>query len=466
MTGISAGSQGNQVGTAGAPIDPLLAALGEYGGATPTMPLLPGSPAIGGGTVSGAPTTDQRGQPRTGHVDVGAFQSGGFTLTPLAGSTPQAALVGTAFEHPLAMTVTASNPTEPVDGGVIRFAAPSSGASAPLSAATATIADGQAGVTATAGTFAGSYTVTASAAGVATPSGFALTNAAATLNLVAQPVTAVVGQAFTNAVLATLTDSDPSANPSDLVATIVWGDGIATSSTTVVADGQGRFDVLGTHTYLDAGIYTFSVQVTDNTGASATASSTATVTAHAHTEAASLTVTTRSDVVDAFDDLTSLREAIAYANSHPGPDTITFDPAVFGKAPRTIRLSGGPLVLTDSATTRIVGPGARRLIFQGDGRSRVFEIRGGSAALSGLTVTGGRADRGGGIRNDGGRLVLSGVILRGNSARIRGGGLFNDGWTALSDVIIRGNTARAGGGLFNTRAATFSWRRSPGGGRR
>src|SRR5262249_59652818 len=59
---------------------PLLAPLGDYGGPTPTMPLLPGSPALGGGTASGAPTTDQRGQPRTGHVDIGAFQSQGSAL--------------------------------------------------------------------------------------------------------------------------------------------------------------------------------------------------------------------------------------------------------------------------------------------------------------------------------------------------------------------------------------------------
>jgi parallel beta-helix repeat protein len=35
MTGISEGSQGNQVGTAQAPIDPLLAPLGDSGGLTP-----------------------------------------------------------------------------------------------------------------------------------------------------------------------------------------------------------------------------------------------------------------------------------------------------------------------------------------------------------------------------------------------------------------------------------------------
>ena len=363
VAGNSAGAGGNdaQISASGSNNliggHPLLAPLGDYGGPTLTMALLPGSPAINGGTAeAGIPTTDQRGLPRSGHVDIGAFQSQGFTLTPVAGSTPQSAVVETALGHALAVTVTATNPVEPVDGGVIRFAAPTTGASATLSAATATIVNGQVSVTATAGTIAGSKTVTASEAGDTTHASYALTNTAAPLKLVAQPVAAVAGGAFINVVVATFTDSDPNAGPSDFVAAIAWGDGITTSSTTVIADGQGRFDVLGTHTYVDAGTYTFSVQVTDNSGASATATSTATVTAHANTEAPSPVLTTHRDVVDAFDDLTSLQAAIVYANSHPGPDIITFDPLPSGKAPRTIKLTGGPLVLTDPATTTIIGP--------------------------------------------------------------------------------------------------------------
>ena len=168
-----------------------------------------------------------------------------------------------------------------------------------------------------------------------------------------------------------------------------------------------------------------------------------------NTEALSLVLTTTRDVVDAFDGLTSLREAIAYANNHPGPDTITFDPAASDGRRRTIRLTGGPLVLTDPATSTIRGPGARRLTIEGDGRSRAFDIRGGSASLSGLTITGGRDDDGGGIRNDGGRLVLTGVTLRGNSARILGGGLFNDGTATLRHVTVTGNAASVGGGIAN-----------------
>lgn len=48
---------------------PLLAPHGNYGGRTPTMPPLPGSPAINGCTSGTTFATDQRGQPRI----VGAF---------------------------------------------------------------------------------------------------------------------------------------------------------------------------------------------------------------------------------------------------------------------------------------------------------------------------------------------------------------------------------------------------------
>ena len=175
-------------------------------------------------------------------------------------------------------------------------------------------------------------------------------------------------------------------------------------------------------------------------------------------------MTTAGDGVDQFDDLTSLREAIGYANSHPGPDIITFDPFPSGKAPRTIKLIGGPLLLTDSATVTIIGPGANRLTLSGGGKSRVFDIEGGSLALEGLTITGGRAGRGGGILNQGGTLALDRVALRGNRAGV-GGGLFNDGTAVLTDVVIAGNSARVGSGLFSTRRATLTWRRSPAGGR-
>ncbi|MCP4550367.1 MAG: hypothetical protein GY835_28235, partial [bacterium] len=52
LTGIVNGVNGNQVGTSGTPIDPLLGALADNGGVTWTHDLLPGSPAIDAGDNS------------------------------------------------------------------------------------------------------------------------------------------------------------------------------------------------------------------------------------------------------------------------------------------------------------------------------------------------------------------------------------------------------------------------------
>jgi hypothetical protein len=158
----------------------LLAPLGNYGGPTQTMPLLPGSPAIGGGTSVTGITADQRGLPLDSpNPDIGAFQSQGFTIATVAGSTPQQTSVLTTFANPLTVIVTAKNSNEPVAGGTVTFNAPASGASAILSTATATIgSNGQASVTATANATEGAYVVTTASEGIAVPTAFALTNEA------------------------------------------------------------------------------------------------------------------------------------------------------------------------------------------------------------------------------------------------------------------------------------------------
>ena len=156
----------------------------------------------------------------------------------MPGSNPQSTPVNQPFPKPLVFTVTANNPAEPVDGGIVHFVVtPASGASAKLSADTATIAGGVVAVTAFANSTMGKFVVRARWPSGADPDGFALTN----------------------------------------------------------------------------------------------------------TEQPSLVVTTTLDSLDDTNGLTSLREAIAYAESLPGPSTITFDRSVFGAKRRTIRLTGGPL---------------------------------------------------------------------------------------------------------------------------
>jgi hypothetical protein len=177
MTGISNGSNSNQVGTSSNPIDPLLAPLGNYGGPTQTLALLPGSPAIDAGSSAYGGRTDQRGEPRVGSTDIGAFESQGFLLSVTSG-TNQSTPINAAFPNPLIVTVTANNADEPVAGGQINFTAPGGGPGAAFRPANpVTIAaDGTASVTATANGTIGSYNVTANTAGAAGPVTFSLVN--------------------------------------------------------------------------------------------------------------------------------------------------------------------------------------------------------------------------------------------------------------------------------------------------
>ena len=175
--GLVHGVNGNQIGVS----NPLVGPLGHYGGATRTLPLLPGSPALNAGTSTGGdiPSVDQRGINRVGTPDIGAFESRGFTLAQISG-TLQSADVGASFADPLVTEVTANQADEPVAGGQVRFAAPSTGASANLTTPNAAIGtDGRAQTTATANaTEGGPYTVTAALPGLPTL-GFSLTNTAA-----------------------------------------------------------------------------------------------------------------------------------------------------------------------------------------------------------------------------------------------------------------------------------------------
>ncbi|OWK36578.1 Fibronectin type III domain protein [Fimbriiglobus ruber] len=80
LTGISNGTQNNQIGTAGTPLDPMFVSTSPVfnGGPTPTFALQSTSLAIGTGTANTLPT-DQRGAPfvRTAGAgtDIGAFQT-------------------------------------------------------------------------------------------------------------------------------------------------------------------------------------------------------------------------------------------------------------------------------------------------------------------------------------------------------------------------------------------------------
>ncbi len=131
--------------TNGTPLtaNPQLGVLANYGGQTPTMPLLAGSPALGAGAAgSNVPTTDQRGVARGSVIDLGAYQSTSAsavaTTLTLSSSTPA---TSSGASVTLTATVTAtSGSTTPA--GSVQFVDTTTGAtlgSATLSGGMATL---------------------------------------------------------------------------------------------------------------------------------------------------------------------------------------------------------------------------------------------------------------------------------------------------------------------------------------
>jgi fibronectin-binding autotransporter adhesin len=428
----------------------LLAALGDHGGTTQTIALLPGSPALGGGTSGGVgiPTTDQRGVARTGHNDIGAFQSQGFTLT-LAGGTPQSVLVTTAF-GPLTVGVAAIQAAtpfnEPVAGGQVTFTAPTLGASVQTTTVIATISSGQASITPAANGASGSYTVNVTLSAAGTPSvAFALTNTAPTVTLapetlpngtVASPYTATFrGDGGTVPYSFSVTVG---ALPNGLtLATdgVVSGAPTAPTTATFTVQAKDADNFTGTRQYsitvVTPANQTYTVGTTSDSGGTATFA--------ACTTAANATC--------------RLRDALGYALS--GADIIVFNSTGRG----TIGLGS---TLTLGASVTISGPSnGSGVTISGGGLARVFIVNSGATVnISSLTIANGATtnDAGGGILNNGNLALLSSTIS-GNTATGSGGsggGIFNTGTLTLTNCTFSGNAATNGGGLFNTGTLTVT----------
>ena len=181
-------------------------------------------------------------------------------------------------------------------------------------------------------------------------------------------------------------------------------------------------------------------------------------------ELPSLVVTTELDAVDPFDGLTSLREAIVYANGLAGADTIEFDASLSGK---TILLAQGELLITESLTVN--GLGQDLLTIDAQQNSRIFNITAstGNFSFGGLTLTGGKTTAngdGGAIRSvSSGDLTIEGSTVSGNGTlgyNSNGGGIFAYGSVMLTDSTVSDNSTSGqfadGGGIFTRRHVTLT----------
>ncbi|MBQ9801083.1 MAG: fibronectin type III domain-containing protein, partial [Thermoguttaceae bacterium] len=200
-------------------------------------------------------------------------------------------------------------------------------------------------------------------------------------------------------------------------------------------------------------------------------------------EASSTVVTTTEDVVDEYDGKISLREAIQYAEAGA---TIAFAETLKGQ---TIVLAGTELTVDKALTIQgfVDETGAPQITVDANAQSRVFNVlRAGTTeapvAFVGLTITGGNATDGAGVKVFNGAASFTNVKLTGNAAQgggavavalssatftnveiaenvaqIEGGGvLVNNGSATFTNVEITGNTANQGGVSVSANAvATF-----------
>jgi hypothetical protein len=129
--------------------NPQLGLLLNYGGPTPTMPLLAGSPALGAGAAgANVPSTDQRGTARGNVLDLGAYQG-----TPPEAATTTLTLTGSASttsSSAQSVTLTATVAVSSggaTPAGTVQFVDTTSGTT--LGSAAVSVVNGQAQATLT-----------------------------------------------------------------------------------------------------------------------------------------------------------------------------------------------------------------------------------------------------------------------------------------------------------------------------
>lgn len=165
-----------------------------------------------------------------------------------------------------------------------------------------------------------------------------------------------VGTAFTGTV-ATFSSANQAATAKDFFAVINWGDGHQTNGS-IVANGQGGFDVVGTNTYATAGLFPVAVKAFDFGGSEVTVVNTAKIDKFA----TQVTLTTSGNAF-AGQPIT-LTATVTTANNGPKPTgTVTFFDGTTAVGTAAVDANG----VAKLTTTLAVGNHNLTATFNGDG---------------------------------------------------------------------------------------------------
>ncbi|MBK8038247.1 MAG: autotransporter-associated beta strand repeat-containing protein [Verrucomicrobiaceae bacterium] len=411
---------------------PLLSSLGNYGGPTQTMALLPGSPALDAATGSTA-TSDQRGFPVFVTADVGAYeaQMGAIATTTINEDTGTGAI---AISVGAIGTLSA---VSSVPGLVSDFTFGGSGGSRTLVITPATNQNGSATITITDSPSGETQTFTLTVNAV---------NDAPSFTKGADQT--VAGNAGLQTVTGWATAFIP--GPANESAQTLAGFNVSNDSNALFTV-QPAVSPAGVLTYTPApgafGSATVSVSVSDNGGTANGGVDTSPVQTFT-INVLSMAVTQTSDSGPG-----SLRQAIADAALIPGPGTITFAPALTGP----IVLASEIVIVFGNDVTIDGGnlPGGVT-IDGGPGMNRIFTVNdGATVTLRGLTLTGGNgtgaSSGGGGAVSNAGSLTLTQCTFYGNSASGAGGAIHNARGVLTADrcTFSANSTVTTGGGAIN-----------------
>jgi predicted outer membrane repeat protein len=439
--------------------NPMLSALGNYGGTTPILLPEPYSPALceGSTSVSGVtiPTSDQRGASR--HVSY---------------CPPNSADIGAVQTH--YSTSFLQQPTN-VAVGVVMTPAPSiqvseNGLNYTASTLTLTVTDFGGGLSSQAGA------TTNASTGIATYAGLVFSRAkngdslqatlllsntlpipltSNTFNIVATPP-AVTGISPAGGLSAGGTVVTIMGTNFTSASTVAFGGTSATSVTynsptqlTAVspAEAAGAVDVYvytqnGTSTATTADMFTYYSMVPylvttltdDATGVAGNCVAFATGSSNGNGNC-------------------SLRDAIAATNALSSglSPMITFILPLPGSYPaNTYNVYNSTIDINQNVS--IIGPGANVLTIDGGGKEQIFAISGSNVAISGLTLAHGLGanGEGGAIFTTASLLTLNGDTLQNNTASSYGGALYvGGGATTITNSTFNNNSSGQEGGAIN-----------------
>jgi IPT/TIG domain len=429
MSGITNGSNGNQVGTTSSPINPLLNALASNGGPTQTMSEQTGSPAIGTG---GAVTTLNTAVNDTTTTSISVASLA--LLAPAVLSTLASGCYYTIQIDGEQMAVIGATTSALT---VLRGVNGTSAATHSSGASVYVVSDQRGYVIPSSGSVVDK--------GASESTGVSTVPVSSLLSFSSQPTST-----YLNASLGTVTvaDMNGSIPVTGATVTITISSGALNGTRTAITDASG----IATFTNLSAPM-TGSYTLTASSSGQLATSNSFTISAG---PPLSLVVTTNSDATSHSG--TSLRDAMITANAAAAAGkvvTITFASSVSGQ---TITLAQGTLGLTGLGvgSVTIDGSGSTPITVSGNHAVEVFSVNPNvNATITNLIIANGQAGNGGGIISSG-NLTLTNDVLSGNSATYEGGGLYNTGTATLAYVTMTSNamngTGGSGGGgaVFNS----------------